>query len=143
MLFCCTSAQLTAQQVKLVSELEDIGHKASVIYDFADYKLLQLLPATPQASVNGPSSLPKSSSPFNDNLPARRNSGSSIERPSAIIKGDTLAAEALILYIRALAFLQRGIEKARLFWESRSSSSHEASAEFNEGEICTKAFGLI
>ena len=94
-------------ELSLVAELEDLGQKASVIFDFADSKLLQMLPPTPQSGNISPSTA-NQPSPFNPSPSMRRTSSSSSERPVGL-KQDVMAAEALLLYIRALAFLQRGI----------------------------------
>lgn len=44
-----------------------------------------------------------------------------------------LAAEALVLYLRSLSFLQAAIQKAKAFWEQRRASLQDAGTDFNEG----------
>lgn len=131
------------QQVQLITELEELGHKATVVFDFADTKLMQLLPPTPQTATAYASAgsyfpqqpqqqTPPSSSPF----PQSRRSGStsSLRRINED-EADSVAAETLVLYLKALTFLQRGIEKARAYWDSRvAASATTASPEFNEGK---------
>lgn len=92
-----------------------------------------MLPPTPHSGNISPAATSQPS-PFNPSPSMRRTSSSSSERPIGL-KQDVMAAEALLLYIRALAFLQRGIEKARFFWDNRPSSAYEASPDFNEGKL--------
>lgn len=150
-IFLVGKRMLTVLQRALIAELEDIGQKATVVFDFADSKLVQLLPPTPQTTV-GPSNtsyhFPSTSgTPSQQQIPAspfgsgpqrsagRTSSHSSLDR---IVEDEApcAAAVALVLYIKALGFLQRGIEKARTFWDAKVaiSSTSSASPEFNEGE---------
>jgi serine/threonine-protein kinase ULK/ATG1 len=48
---------------------------------------------------------------------------------------ELVAAEALVLYLKVLAFLQKGIAKAREFWAVRASTmpQQSASPDFNDG----------
>jgi serine/threonine-protein kinase ULK/ATG1 len=140
------------EEDKLMSELEEIAQKALVIFDFADSKIIHILPPTPQtssstslgtpsyfshlaareqASMNPFSPIPTSSSPM------RRTSSSSSERPFGIppstVKAEVIAAESMVLYLKSLAFLGKGIEKARKFWNGRKTDQ-APSPDFNEGE---------
>ena len=58
-------------------------------------------------------------------------------------KAEVLAAEALLLYLKALAFLGKGIERARRFWASRPSDSAAASTDFNEGKFFSAVSPLV
>lgn len=113
------------------------------MFDFADTKLMQLLPPTPQTataytnagSYFPPQHTPPSSfSPFTQQHKRRSGSSSSLKRINED-EADSVAAEALVLYLKALTFLQRGIEKARAYWDIKvADSTTAASPEFNEGE---------
>lgn len=120
-----------------MNELEDLAQKASVIFDFADSRLLQVLPPTPSmasgAAVPTPSSLGRVN-PFNVSPVAGQSSSSPSTVAHIAPSPDILAAEAFVLYLKALAFLQRGIEKARLFWEAKDAAGRSATSnDFNDG----------
>ena len=128
-------------ELQILSEIEDLAQKASVVADFADARLLQLLPPTPQVST-GTTYFPTAAatSPFAPST--RRSSGSSSDRPSVSTptptvaqRPDLLAADALVLYVRALVFLQRGIERTTAFWSSRPADQ-SVSGDFNDGASC-------
>lgn len=137
------------EEEKVLAELEDIAQKALVIFDFADSKLMQLLPPTPQSSSSTSLGTPSyfshvaareqaASNPFSPVPTAmRRTSSSSSDRPfvmASSARGDVLAAESLVLYLKSLAFLGKGIEKARKFWSNRATDQ-AASVDFNEGAL--------
>lgn len=81
----------------------------------------------------------------NSRLKRRTSSGSSStgERPflpplgGEKEKAEVLAAEAMVLYFKALAFLGKGIEKARRFWSARNGlgDAVEPSVDFNQGSF--------
>ncbi|SGY13789.1 BQ5605_C010g05977 [Microbotryum silenes-dioicae] len=146
---------------RILGVLEDIAQKALVLFDFADSKILQLLPPTPQTSsstsLGTPSYFshvaareqqtaasnsamnPFSAIPTPTSLPMRRTSSSSSSEPrpmglASSAKADVVAAEALMLYLKSLAFLHKGIERARLYWTVRSPDQ-APSSDFNDGEL--------
>lgn len=142
-----TPAAVDPEEERVLADLEDIAQKALVLFEFADTKVLQILPPTPSSSTSlgTPSyfshlaareqaaSNPFSAIPTSPSM--RRGSSSSSERPlvmASSAKAEVLAAEALLLYLKALAFLGKGIERARRFWASRPSDSAAASTDFNE-----------
>lgn len=160
---------LDSEEDKILLELEDIAQKALVIFDFADSKIIQILPPTPQTSSSTSLGTPSyfshvasreqyttSSNPFSA-VPNSNNTNSSSTSPNmrrtsssssssvpfvmaSSLKAEILAAEALVLYLKSLAFLGKGIEKARKFWSTRSSSTEQtgvgntggAGIDFNE-----------
>lgn len=147
---------------KVLADLEDIAQKALVIFDFADSRIMQILPPTPQSSSSTSLGTPSyfshvaareqaASNPFSPVPTAmRRTSSSSSERPFVLAssaRADVLAAEAMVLYLKALAFLSIGMEKARKFWENRPSPEQPATPDFNEGErpfaFCRLMFRLV
>ncbi|GAA6017710.1 hypothetical protein JCM11491_001178 [Sporobolomyces phaffii] len=142
-----TPAAVDPEEDRVLSDLEDIAQKALVLFEFADTKVLQILPPTPSSSTSlgTPSyfshlaareqaaSNPFSAIPTSPSM--RRGSSSSSERPlimASSAKAEVLAAEAMLLYLKSLAFLGKGIERARRFWASRPSDSAAASTDFNE-----------
>lgn len=148
-----TAQVVDPEEDRVMAELEDIAQKALVIFDFADSKIVQILPPTPQTSSSTSLGTPSyfshvaareqaASNPFSpvptpSSPSMRRTSSSSSERPFVLAssaKADLLAAEAMVLYLKSLAFLGKGIEKARKFWAQRHSDQ-AASADFNEGEL--------
>ncbi|GAA5844785.1 hypothetical protein JCM9279_002919 [Rhodotorula babjevae] len=146
---------------RVLADLEDIAQKALVLFEFADAKILQLLPPTPAASTSTTSlgtpsyfshlaareqaqaqsaaaSNPFSAVPTSPSM-RRGSSASSSDRPhlgalasSASVRADVLAAEAMVLYLKALAFLGKGIERARKHWANRPTEQQAASADFND-----------
>lgn len=143
------------EEERLLADLEDIAQKALVLFEFADSKILQLLPPTPAASTSTTSlgtpsyfshmaareqaqaaSNPFSAVPTSPSM--RRGSSSSSERPvlmASSAKAEVLAAEAMVLYLKSLAFLGKGIERARRHWANRPSEQTTASADFNDGAL--------
>lgn len=147
---------------QVLAELEDVAQKAQVLSDFADSKIVQILPPTPQTS--SPTSLgtpsyfshvaareqataaaanPFSPVPTPSPPPMRRTSSSSSDRPlyvlASSVRAEILAAESMVLYLKALTFLGRGIEVARRHWANRPEEQN-ASADFNEG-LCRRLHG--
>ncbi|GAA5987795.1 hypothetical protein JCM10908_007219 [Rhodotorula pacifica] len=146
------------EEERVLAGLEDTAQKALVLFEFADSKLLQLLPPTPAASTSTTSlgtpsyfshlaareqaqaqsaaaSNPFSAVPTSPSMRRNSSSSSGPDRPMILAssaKADVLAAEATVLYLKALAFLQRGIERARKHWSNRPSEQHAASADFND-----------
>ena len=149
------------EEERVLAGLEDTAQKALVLFEFADSKLLRLLPPTPAASTSTTSlgtpsyfshlaareqaqaqsaaaSNPFSAVPTSPSMRRNSSSSSGPDRPMILAssaKADVLAAEATVLYLKALAFLQRGIERARKHWSNRPSEQHAASADFNDGEF--------
>lgn len=156
---------------QVLIDLEDIAQKALVLSDFADTKIVQILPPTPQTS--SPTSLgtpsyfshvaareqqlqstnATTSNPFSPvpapSPPMRRassasassvGSGGSMIVMASSAKAEVLAAEAMVLYLKALAFLGKGIEKARRHWANRAEGQVAASTDFNEGECSVFLF---
>lgn len=173
----------TAAEEDLIQRLEDIAQKATVIFDFADSKLILLQPQSSQQSIasNQRSSTQTDGStqpgaqlalgasqanPFfanaatathNPGMANRRTSSSSDKRPTSPLvktpqaspnpgssapvtpaatpsKPELLPGETLVLYLKALAFISKGIEQAREFWSTRASGQ-VASADLNECEL--------
>ncbi|GAA6042868.1 hypothetical protein JCM8097_007200 [Rhodosporidiobolus ruineniae] len=143
------------EEERILADLEDIAQKALVLFEFADSKILQLLPPTPSASTTSlgtPSYFshlaareqaqaqaaanvnPFSAVPTSPSM-RRGSSSSSVERPLVVLsaaKAEVLAAEAMVLYLKSLAFLGKGIERARRHWANRPAEQTAAGADFND-----------
>lgn len=125
------------QEEALVQKLDDLGQKAFVVFDFADSKLVMCTPNTTRPSPSlGTSGI--SPSNYLPSAAARRRSSvaSTVSTEMSSAKLDTICAEALVLYVKALNFLQHGVDLARQYWESRASTADgvPTSPEFNESE---------
>ena len=101
-------------EVALLATLEDLGQKSFVLSEFADSKLAAFFPVGPHQSTT------------DLDASARRLSSTS----SSMMDAETAAAEALVLYVKALSFLQRGINATKAFLDARGPGA--ASADLNE-----------
>jgi hypothetical protein len=87
------------------------------------------------AAIPTPSSLSRGN-PFSAPGPPSPTTATALAQAASSASADVLVAEAFVLYLKALAFLQRGIEKARLFWEGKDPASRQGtSVDFNDGEL--------
>ncbi|PWN52498.1 kinase-like protein [Violaceomyces palustris] len=130
-------------EANLLVTLEDLGQKSFVLSEFADSKLanhFSVGPHQPQGVGGGGVDLDSSSASggggsLGSNTYTRRSSSTSAlsTGPGA---AEIAAAEALVLYVKSLTFLQRGINATKVFLEARSTSRHaaaaNASSEVNE-----------
>lgn len=151
-------------EMNLLALLNDYGQKSRVICEFADAKLANYFLEGPhQVSNDGSSPYEEragsisrsgtnsaaarrlsslSSSSFGrsptggSNHPQihRQSSSSSVSSQSITSQSEVAAAEALVLYVKSLTFLQRGIDATKTFIEARSlpGTSIVASSEMNE-----------
>jgi serine/threonine-protein kinase ULK/ATG1 len=125
------------EEEALVQKLDELGQMASAMVEFADSKLALCTPnAVRPSPILGHSSISPSS--YLQTAAARRRSSTasmaSVDRSSARL--DFLCAEALVVYVKALAFLQHGVDLARGHWESRvvSYGTPPTGPEFNESK---------
>ncbi|PWN41437.1 kinase-like protein [Ceraceosorus guamensis] len=153
---------LDGAEAGLLAMLEDLSQKSFVLSEFADSRLALHFPSGPhQAGLNGEaakdSALGSSSVSTAVNKSTRpstalRRSSSTKASPGAPAAsysptspqsqtiglpssaGETVAAEALLLYVRSLSFLQRGLDAVKIFWEARSRPGYPAavSSDVNE-----------
>lgn len=146
------SGEADPAEESLIDRLEDLAQKSFVVFEYADTKVGAILSAASgqtsgmagtgvHSNNNSPGS--GSSSGFHPSqspvatqsiaFQRRRSSfNSTAESDVSFFRLDIVAAEALVLYLKALAFLQKGMESAKSFWQSREGSI-EASADLNEG----------
>ncbi|GHJ86785.1 hypothetical protein NliqN6_3187 [Naganishia liquefaciens] len=123
------------QEEALVQKLDDLAQKASVVFEFADTKLALCTPSATRPSASlGTSGISPSSHITSAAARRRSSATSSASTELSSAKLDTLCAEALVLYVKALNFLQFGMDQARQYWESRvvSADGSTTSPEFNE-----------
>ncbi len=137
--FLRTSDTHDEAEMTLLTTLEDLGQKAFVLSEFADSKLAHFYPDGPhQLSQDLDASATTGVSPGRTSVQgsARRVSSISSSSSSALdpIAAEAAAAEALMLYVRSLAFLQRAIGLTKKYIDSRSRPGVPAvtSAELNE-----------
>uniref|UniRef100_V5E9H3 Serine/threonine-protein kinase ATG1 n=1 Tax=Kalmanozyma brasiliensis (strain GHG001) TaxID=1365824 RepID=V5E9H3_KALBG len=131
---------LDEAEMSLLSTLEDLGQKAFVLSEFADSKLAHFFPDGPhQLSQDLDASTATTGvSPGRTSAQAsgRRVGSISSSSSSALdpLAAESASAEALMLYVRSLAFLQRAITLTRKHIESRSRPGAPAvtSAELND-----------
>jgi serine/threonine-protein kinase ULK2 len=130
-----------AAEDELLDYLGDIARKATVLFEFADSKLALCVTALRTSPALGglPAAIATDHSPANiptDQPRARRrsSSGSTSSGDLTAARLEVLCAEALVLYLKALAFLQHGVERARKFWENSAApnSGLGSSPDFNE-----------
>lgn len=111
------------EEESLLVELDDVAHKAHVLCEFADAKLNQCVysrsPSQQQATTS-----------------QTRRRSSSASSSEMGIKVETLCAEALVLYLKSLAFLQHGVERAKGYWDLKAGGGSAAgtSADLNDSE---------
>ena len=101
-----------------VREIEEIALRSNVVYQFAEMKLLQIMPAS-SSSTGAPSS------PSTDR---RRDSWK-----NSILTDEadaTLCSEALALYVKSLTLLQKSMDLAAQYWQRRGGTG-VASARLN------------
>ena len=121
----------------LLNLLHDYGQKSFVLSEFADSKLSYFYSEGPHQGNYYDGGRHASSSSISSvgigvrGVAATAHSTSN----SSSVSSEVVAAEALILYVRSLSFLQRGIDATRDYLEARTtrySSAYQASAEVNE-----------
>lgn len=140
--------------------LEDFGQKSFVLCEFADSRLAAYFPTGPhQAGATTPElegsvavggrSLGRSAgmgSPADDRPGAQARTSSSSSSVSAGMHTDenvhvtsgpaeVAAAEALLLYVKSLSFLQRGIDAVKIFLEARSRPGVPATASADVNDV--------
>jgi len=139
------SGEVDAAEEALILLLEDLSQKAIVVIELADSKVGQILHQGGGSALATSDNSPGSSSGFQLYLSGlaqketkRRsssNANSNSGSDSSIMRTDVVAAEAVSLYIAALALLQRGVIAAKSFLESQNGTyDASSSGDLNEGE---------
>lgn len=140
---------------ELLGLLAELAQKSHVVIEFADGKLAMLISAADGSALGASNNnSPGSSSGFQGGvglgyhpsggglvggMNRRKSSGANSNSGSdtSMFRMDVAAAESMILYLKALTFLQKGMEAARVFWQEvmvgrGSDGGVEASADLNE-----------
>ena len=145
-----TTHPLDPAEERLLDTLEDIALKATVIFDFADSKFFLMAPQS-QLELHASSASPffATAQPQTLNAkPRRASSASSDKGPSSPLgqandqpassnnssKPELLPGETLVLYLKALAFLQKGIAAAKVYWATKGATGQTASQDLNDCE---------
>lgn len=148
------SGEIDPDESELLDFLEDAAHKAYVLYELADQRLVQwsqtsrpppvqasatstatITPHTPPSPGAPPFSIPPVGvSPMGGR---RKSSASSTGSDIlALRQQEEAAGDACALYFKSLAFVCAGHERFKKFWDARKhrNVAYETSAELNERE---------
>ena len=101
------------EDTKIVRTMEDAGHRAGVIFGFAEVKYRQLLPATPSTQ----DALGIQQIGATDKLTS---SGGAADPDMTTVATVTVAEEALVLYVKTLAILAKTIDLAGYWWNKQA-----------------------
>jgi serine/threonine-protein kinase ULK/ATG1 len=105
-----------------VREIEEIALRSNVVFQFAEMKLLQIMPSSSSSTVGGGvSSSPSTTERRRDSW---KNSILTDEADA------TLCSEALALYVKSLTLLQKSMDLAARYWQRRGGTG-VASARLN------------
>ncbi|CAO1636703.1 unnamed protein product [Sympodiomycopsis kandeliae] len=114
----------------LLIHLEDLGKKAFVLCEFADSKLSACFPCGPHQpfpfnnATQGDASIERERHQRRSpSLSSSLNSTSGASGAQQAAQAVQVANEALLIYIRSMSFLQKGVELVRGFLEARSVGS--------------------
>ncbi|RPA90805.1 kinase-like protein [Choiromyces venosus 120613-1] len=110
--------------MQAVHSIEDAASRSDVVYNFAEVKLAQLIPAVP-VPTHGLGLLPPSASEGDLGLPTDPAPSNELDlTPDAIVQ---LAEEALVLYVKALGILAKAMDIAGAWWNTSSSRNNQMS----------------
>lgn len=139
------SGELDPAEGVLLDYLEDTAHKAYVLFDLADSRIVQWsqssrMPSvqsqTPSATITQHNSPPSNAPPFAVPPVSRRKSSASSTTGDvlALRQQEEAAGDACALYFKSLAFICAGHERFKRYWDlrERRGNNHQISAELNE-----------
>ncbi|CAZ85214.1 unnamed protein product [Tuber melanosporum] len=110
--------------MQAVYNIEDAASRSDVVYNFAEVKLAQLIPAVP-APVHGLGLLPPSASEGDLGLPVEPAPSNEFDlTPDAVVQ---LAEEALVLYVKALGILAKAMDIAGAWWNTSNRRNNQTS----------------
>ncbi|PWZ00417.1 kinase-like protein [Testicularia cyperi] len=135
-----SSETMDEEEANLLNTLEDLGQKSFVLSEFADSKLASFFPDGPhQLSQDLDASVATGVSPGRGSsyhgTPRRMGSVSSSSSALDPLAAEAAAAEALMLYVRCLTFLQRAISLTKTFLDGRSRPGRPATASVELNEV--------
>ncbi|ODV92758.1 hypothetical protein CANCADRAFT_30816 [Tortispora caseinolytica NRRL Y-17796] len=113
---------------KVLLSIEDAVIKAGVTYQFAEIKLLQLLPMTPEQieQVENGAKMKQGDTGPGSNRFLDANEGKAPEDTLGPLMMRTLAEEALALYVKALSLLAKAMGIATEWWERTGTGGETA-----------------
>ncbi|WVQ84756.1 serine/threonine-protein kinase ATG1 [Cryptococcus sp. DSM 104549] len=128
---------------ELLRSVEDIARKAFVLFELADERLLaqsQLAATARAAPATTPTGLTGTTPPFSAQAAAnattrRKSSSGSLNSEVWVLRQQEAAAnDAVVLYMKSLAFIVQAMEKVKRWWKNRTDQFEEyvASQELNE-----------
>jgi serine/threonine-protein kinase ULK/ATG1 len=144
------SGEIDPDENELLDFLEDAAHKAFVLYDLGDHRLIQWSqtsrPPPPQVSTSTATITPHT--PPSPNMPPfavppvgmgrRKSSASSTSSDILVLRqAQEAAGDACALYFKSLAFVCAGHERFKRFWDARKNRNmeYQTSDELNEREL--------
>jgi serine/threonine-protein kinase ULK/ATG1 len=124
-------ATVDPAEERLLLELEDLAQKAFVLSEFADAQLLLSTGQKPPQDSTG-------HTPLSPHIAHRRraSSGSATSENLTLREQEVAAAEAMVLYVKSMAFLQAGMESAKRYWNAKSANrdQFDTTLELNDSE---------
>lgn len=120
---------------KLVRVMEDAAHRGEVIFGFAEVKYRQLLPATPSAQ----------DALGIQQIGAQGGSQTDDDPDMTTLAIVSVAEEALVLYVKALATLTKTIDLAGQWWNKRDRSDAVTSdpSSNQASNAATRILGVV
>ena len=106
------------EDARCVQQIEDLAHRSDVVFGFAEVKYKQLTPAIPSTSRPGLGLRNTSIDGAGDDQAV--NDDLTVE---ALV---TVSEEALVLYVKALTLLQKAMDRAGKWWNSRKNETDAA-----------------
>lgn len=136
-------SDMDAAEDELLRIVEDLARKAFVLFELADERLLaQTQLAQTARTSSTPTGLTGTTPPFSMQAAAaaqagsrRKSSSSSMNSEVWILRQQEAAAnDAVVLYMKSLAFIVKAMDKVKRYWKSRTdvSDGYVASQELNE-----------
>lgn len=104
----------TDEDTKTIVMVEELAQRSHVVYGFAEVKYKQLIPATPSDQGLGIGTTGMVREPSGDAETADDDDDLTID---AILQ---ISEEALVLYVKALAILNRSMDLAGIWWSRRN-----------------------
>ncbi|OCL08272.1 kinase-like protein [Glonium stellatum] len=130
------------EDTKTIVTVEELAQRSHVVYGFAEVKYKQLIPATPSDQGLGIGTTGMVRKPSADAETAEDDDDLTID---AILQ---ISEEALVLYVKALAILNRSMDLAGIWWNRRNRSDLALTGRMNHvvqwvrtrfNECCDKA----
>lgn len=145
------SGEIDPDENELLDFLEDTAHKAFVLYELGDLRLIQWSqtsrPPPPHASSTSTATITPHTPP-SPNVPPfavppvgmgrRKSSASSTSSDILVLRhAQEAAGDACALYFKSLAFVCAGHERFKRFWDARKhrNMEYQTSDELNEREF--------